>query len=163
MSYSISTGYTDTISTPKSLSIPDLDYKVDFAVTSESAKEVIISNITSPMDRTETFRFAVSDVKDVYTGTSVDSSFMAPSHKGVTLVCQLNDIWRYVDPSNLSLAQIDLPIEAHFVLKVPKTSYVTADQFLSVFQRLASLAFSTGSVTSSRLFNMLKGALDPTE
>lgn len=162
MSYSINTGYTDTISATKSLAIPDLDYSVDFAVTSESPKEVILSNITSPMDRTETLRFAITDVKDVYTGTSVDSSFMAPSHKGVALVCQLNDIWRYVDSTDLSLAQIDLPIEAHFVIKVPKTSYVTADQFASVIKRMISLGFGTGSVASTRLFNMLKGALDPT-
>lgn len=163
MSYSINTGYTDTVTTTKNVAIPDLSYVSDFTVTTDTAKEAILTNITSPMDRVETIRFGSTDIKDVYTGTGIDPAFMAPSHKGVSIVMQMNDIWRYCDATNLALPQIDLPISAHIVLKVPKTSYVTADQFLSALTRAFSLAFATGSVTSTRLYSLLKGALDPTE
>lgn len=161
MSYSINPGYTDSISATKNVAIPDLSYVADFAVTTDTAKEVILSNTTSPLDRVETIRFAAGDIKDIYSGTGIDSAYQAPSHKGVSVVAQVSDVWRYSDAADPSLPVIDLPLEAHLVLRVPKTSYITADQFLGVTKRAFSLLFDTGSVTSSRLFEILKGALDP--
>lgn len=163
MAYAISNGYTDTISTLKSVSIPDLDYSVDFAVTSDKPGEVILTNVTSPLDRAETIRFALTQIKDVYTNTDIDAAYKAPSHQGVSLVAQVSDVWRYSDSSNLALPAIDLPLSAHLVLKVPKSSYITADQYLSLVKRAFSLMFDTGAVTSARLLEMLKGSLDPNQ
>jgi hypothetical protein len=161
MSYSLNKGYTDTISTAKSIDIPDMDYSVDFSIISDKPGEVILTNITSPMDRGETIRFALTQVKDVYTGTDIDASYKAPSHAGVSLVAQVSDTWRYYDSTDLSLPAVDLPISAHVVIKVPKTSYITADDFLTIAKRAFSLLFDTGAITSARLVEMLKGSLDP--
>lgn len=161
MSYSLNKGYTDTITTTKSVAIPDLDYATDFRISTDVPGEVILTNVTSPMDRNESIRLALSSVKDIYTNTGVDPAYMAASHQGVSLVCQVIDTWRYADAANPTAQAIDLPISAHIVLKAPKTSYISADDYLSIAQRAFSLLFATGSVTSAHLVTLLKGALDP--
>lgn len=161
MSYSLNKGYTDAITTPKAVSVPDLSYSTDFRVSTDVPGEVIMTNITSPLDRNETVRFAITNIKDIYTNSGVDVSYMAPSHQGISLVTQVTDTWRYEDVANPTNPVIDLPISAHLVIKAPKTSYLGANDYLSIAQRAFSLLFDTGSVTSARLMTLLKGALDP--
>lgn len=161
MSYSLNKGYTDTITTPKNVAIPDLDYANDFHVSRDVPGEVVMTNTTSPLDREESIRFSITNVKDIYTGTSVDPAYFAPSHQGISLVIQVNDTWRYEDAVDPTAQAIDLPITSHIVIKAPKTSYIDADNYLSIVKRAVSLAFDTGSVTSNRLMMLLKGALNP--
>lgn len=161
MAYLLSKGYTDSL-TGKSTTIPDLDYS-DFAVVSESPSEVILSNLTSPIDRTETIRYAIQGINDVYNNTDIDSSVKAASHKGISLVCQVNDIYSYTDETDPSSARIDLPVSAHLVIKVPKSTYITADDYLAVAQRAFSAIFGTGSATSAQLQLLLRGAINPKE
>lgn len=161
MSYAINKGYTDTITATKSVAIPDLDYAHDFHVTQDVPGEVILTNITSPLDRGESIRFAITNVKDVYANTGVDPAFQAASHQGVSLVVQVNDTWRYEDSATPTASKVDLPISAHLVIKAPKTSFLGADDYLSITKRVYSLLFGTGAITSARLMMLLKGALDP--
>jgi hypothetical protein len=161
MAYSLNKGYTDSITTPKTVSVPDLKYTTDFKVSTDVPGELIMTNVTSPLDRNETIRFAVSNVKDIYAGSGVDSSCMAASHQGISLVAQVADVWRYADSAVPTAPVVDLPISAHLVIKAPKSSYLSADDYLAIAQRAFALLFATGSVTSTRLMQMLKGALDP--
>lgn len=161
MSYSLNKGYTDSIATAKSVPVVDLNYGSDFRVSTDVSGEVTLTNVTSPLDRNETIRFALAPIKDVYTNTGVDASYMAPSHQGLSLVVQVSDTWRYEDSANPTASKVDLPISAHLVIKAPKTSYIGADDYLAIAKRAFSLLFATGSVDSSRLMQMLKGALDP--
>lgn len=163
MSYSLDKGYTDTISTTKNVAVPDISYSADFRVASDVPGEVILTNVTSPLDRSETIRFALSNVKDIYANTPVDAAYMAASHQGLSLVVQVNDTWRYADSATPTAPAVDLPISAHIVIKAPKTSFLTADNYLSIVTRAVGLMFNTGSVTSARLMQMLKGALDPND
>lgn len=161
MSYLLNKGYTDTITTPKNVAVPDLDFANDFRVTTDVPGEVIMTNVTSPLDRNETIRFALSNVKDIYTNSGVDAAYQAASHQGISLVVQVNDTWRYADAADPTAQAVDLPITAHLVIKAPKTSFLSADNYLSIGQRAFSLMFGTGEVTSARLMMLLKGALDP--
>lgn len=161
MAYSLSKGYTDTITATKNVAIPDLDYAHDFRVSTDTPGEVILTNVTSPLDRGETIRFAVSNVKDIYANTGVDAAYQAASHQGISLVVQVSDTWRYSDPANPTATAVDLPIGAHLVIKAPKTSFLSANDYLSIAQRAISLLFNTNQVTSDRLMMLLKGALDP--
>lgn len=161
MAYSLNKGYTDSITTPKTVSIPDLKYSTDFKVSTDVPGEVIMTNVTSPLDRNETIRFALTNVKDIYSNTGVDPSCMAASHQGISLVAQVSDVWRYADAAVPTAAVVDLPISAHLVIKAPKSSFLAADDYLAIAQRAFALLFATGSVTSGRLMSLLKGALDP--
>lgn len=160
MSLELDRGYTDS-KQKKTVSIPDLDYKSDFAVTSDTATEVVLVNTTSPIDRAESLRFAISNIKDVYNGSDIDAGVQAASHRGVSLVCQISDTYSYYDPTDPNKTRVDLPVSAHIVVKAPKSSFIGADDYLAIAQRAFAGLFSTGSVTSDRLVELLKGALDP--
>lgn len=163
MAFTTSYGYTDSITTPKTLEVPDLDYAKDFAVTKDSADEVILTNTTSPVDQPETIRFGYQTVANVYTNTGIDPNFMAITKQGISLVAQVNDIMRVENNSEdcCSPLAYDLPIQAHVVIKVPKNQFVTADVALNAAKRAFASLLATGSVTSERLNAMLRDALKP--
>lgn len=156
-------GYTDSITTQKQLSIPDLDWDTDFAIVKDSANELILTNITSPVDQPETFRFGYQTVANIYAGTGIDPSFMSVSKRGVSLVSQVNDIYRIqcTDENACVPVVIDLPYEAHLVVKVPISQYVTADLAMQIGKRAFAGIFDTGGVTSARLGAMMRQALKP--
>lgn len=160
MSLKLDKGYTDS-QEDKAVLIPDLSYKSDFATSSDTASEVILSNTTSPIDRVETIRFAIQNVKDVYNGTDIDPGVQAASHRGVSLVCQVSDTYSYYDDADPANKRVDLPVSAHLVIKAPKSSFIGADDYLAIAKRAFASLFETGSTTSDRLVSLLRGALDP--
>lgn len=163
MAFTTSYGYTDSITTAKNVAIVDLDYAKDFAVTKDSADEVVITNTTSPVDQPETIRFGYQTVGNVYANTGIDPSYMAITKQGISLVAQVNDIMRVTnnDENCCSPLVYDLPIQAHVVIKVPKNQFITSDVALQAAKRAFSALFATGSVTSDRLNAMLRDALKP--
>lgn len=164
MAMKSSLGYTDSITTAKTLSVPDLSYAADFAVTRDTPDEVVITNTTSPIDQPETIRFGYNQVADVYRGTGIDPSVASVSKRGASIVVQLNDILRVACDSetNCSPVQFDLPISTHIVMKVPINQYITADLVKQLVLRNVAALFSTGKTDSTRIDALLRHALTPT-
>lgn len=161
MSKTLNVGYTDTVATPKNLPVPDLSYGVDFRVKSETANEVVITNVTSPIDRPEQLRFGYSEIKDVYANTSVDPSVYSNSRKGVQILCQVTDVYSVSDTVDATY-RVDLPVSCHVVVKIPACELITPDQIKALVFRSVSGMFETGQVTSARLNSMFRGSLTPT-
>lgn len=159
-----SLGYTDTISTPKSVSIPDLDYAHDFAVTKDTSEECILTNMTSPLDQPETLRFGYQNIADVYRNTGIDPSFMSTTKRGISVVSQVNDILRVIPDTDTTCCgdtSYDLPISAHVVVKVPVNANVTPDVVKTLVFRAVSTMFNTGKTDSTRIGELLRDALNP--
>lgn len=165
MGVQTSLGYTDSISQPKSVNIPDLDYNKDFAVTKDESDTVVITNVTSPIDQPETIRWSYQNVNDVYRNTGIDPSMTATTKRGVSIVGQVNDVMRVTtdEESGCCGVSYDLPLEAHVVIKVPLNQNVTSDVALALVKRAFATLFSTGSVTSQRIGQLLRDALKPAE
>lgn len=166
MSKVISTGYTDTaISGVTSLEFPRaiLNFEQDFRVKSNnSGKEVVITNITSPIDRPENIRIAYTDIANVYSGTGVEPSILAPSKRGVSILAQVTDVLSVTDTTDADY-RIDLPISAHMVIKVPSNDNITAAVVQTLVGRLLSSLFDEGVSTTARLDAILRGSLVPSE
>lgn len=160
MAKAVSVGYTDTIATPKAVSIPDLDFASDFAAKSTKDGLVILTNITSPLDRPENLRFAYSEIANVYEGTKVDPSYLGTSKRGVSVLCQVTDIFSLTDSEDTAY-RVDLPVSAHIVLRIPACEYITPDMAKALVLRAVSGLFATGAVTSSRIASLLRGSLEP--
>lgn len=160
----ISAGYTDTpiegVST-LSLSRAILNFEEDFRVKSDQpGKEVVLTNITSPIDRPEKIRIAYSDIANVYSGTGVDASVSAPTKRGVSVLCQLTDIISVTDDADPDY-RIDLPVSYHLVIKVPASEFLTAADIQTGLGRLLSSVYDSGVSTTSRLDAILRGSLVP--
>lgn len=166
MAKTINPGYTDTpISGVTTLSFPRgiLNYEKDFRVKSNNnGKEVILTNITSPIDRPENIRVAYSDVANIYSGTGIEPSVTAPTKRGVSILTQVTDVLSVQDDTDADF-RLDLPLSCHLVIKVPASEYVTAAQVKITVGRLLSSLFDSGSLTDSRLEAILRGSLVPTE
>lgn len=163
-------GYTDSVSTEKNISVPDLSYSADFAEDDKTAKrssssassELIITNLTSPTDQPETIRWGYESIADIYRNTGIDPSFMSVSKRGASLVGQVNDLLRVTpadDSGCCSMQQIMLPIEAHWVLKFPISQYVTPEIALQVLERAFATAYATGKTDASKLGALMRRSL----
>lgn len=162
MAKQISWGYNDTPTggAAKTLARSDFNYMDDFRCVSEKPGEVIITNITSPLDRPEQIRYATSNVANVYAGTSIDESVYAPSKRGVSLLAQVTETVSVTDDADADF-RIDLPLSAHLVIKTPASEHISADMVATLVGRLVGSLFESDDTTNTRLDAMLRGSLQP--
>lgn len=156
-----SMGYTDSKTTKLSLSVPTLSYSTDFAVKSETANEVILTNTTSPIDQPETVRFGIQNISNVYSGTPIALESQSVTKRGIQVLVQLNDIMRVTpSESECQCLPFDLPISSHHVIRVALNPNVTPDLIQTVILRNIAL-FYDGAVNSNRIGQLVRGALKP--
>lgn len=163
----INKGYTDTpITGVSSLTFPRaiLNFNKDFRVktSANNGSEVVLTNLTCPVDRPEKIRLAYTEIANVYSGTGIEPSVLAPTKKGVSLLAQVTDVLSVTDDADADY-RVDLPISAHLVIKVPQSQHVNAAVVQEVIGRLLSSLFDSGVSTTSRLEAILRGSLIPTE
>lgn len=165
MAKSVNKNYTDTpVSGVTSLSLPIsvVNFGKDFRVKVNEPQEVIITNLTSPIDRPEKFRFAMSDIKDIYKNSGIDPNLFSPSKRGVSVLVQLTDTYTVTDSADPT-HEVALPLEAHLVLKVPANEAVTTQMIVDFIGRLASGFFETGAVNPNRVKSLCRGSLLPAD
>jgi hypothetical protein len=166
MTKSVNLGYTDTpISGVSTLTFNRglINFAKDFRVKNNtSGKEVVLTNITSPVDRPENIRVAYTDVANIYNGTSIEPSVLAPTKRGVSILSQVTEVASVTDSTDADY-RIDLPLSAHLVIKVPSSEFVTSDMVLGLVGRLLSSLYDTGVTSTSRLDAILRGALVPSD
>lgn len=155
-------GYEDSkSSSPLSFTdIPNLDYSSDFAVAEQTAKQVIMVNTTTPVDQVESLKFSIQDVNNIYANTNIDPTLYAPSKKGKSVVCSLQDTARITNSTTNT--HVDYPIKAHFVLQFPVSTSISASDMLKVAKRMFALAFN-GANTNARLNELMRGVMKPGE
>lgn len=160
-----STGYTDTpVSGVSELTFPRgiLNFEKDFRVKANDAgKSVILTNITSPVDRPEKIRIAYTEVANVYSGTGIEASLSAPTKKGVSVLAQITETISVTDDADPDY-RVDLPVSYHLVVKVPASEHITSSDVQQGIGRLLSSLFDTGASDASRLEAILRGSLVPT-
>jgi len=165
MSKVLTTNYVDTpISGVTELNLKRglVNFGADFKVKKDSPEEVILTNLTCPVIYPEKIRFSVSDVNNVYTGSSIEPSLFAPTKRGISVLCQVVETWKVTDTVDPSY-EVALPVSAHLVLKVPNNEMVTPAAVQTLIGRLISGLFETGKTDSTRLSALLRGSLKPSD
>lgn len=161
----VNKGYTDTpVEGVSSLTFPRavLNYKADFRVKGNQPNEVVLSNITSPVDRPEQIRVAFSNIANVYSGTTIEPSLAAPTKRGISVLCQVTDVMSVTDDTDPDY-RIDLPVSYHVVIKIPANENLTTALIQEGLGRMISGLFETGSITLTRLEALIRGSLVPTD
>lgn len=160
----INPGYTDTPIegvTKLDFSRGLLNIREDFRVKSVNpGKEVVLTNITSPIDRPEKIRIAYQDIANVYSGTGIEPSLSAPTKRGVSVLAQVTDVISVTDDTDADY-RVDLPLSCHLVLKVPSSEHIDAKMVETVIGRLLSSLYDSGALDASRLEAILRGSLVP--
>lgn len=164
MSKTLSVNYTDTpIDGVSSLVFARglVNFAKDFKVKSEEPGEVLLTNLTSPVVYPEKIRISVSDVANVYNGSSVEPSLFAPTKKGTSLLVQVTEIFKVTD--SVTSQEVALPVSVHFVVKVPNHELVTPTIVENLIGRALSCLYDTGVSTTTRLTALLRGSLKPSD
>lgn len=161
-----SQGFVDTpISGVTSLTFPRaiLNIGKDFRVkSSQPGKEIVLTNVTSPIDRPEKIRVAYTDIANIYSGTGIEASLAAPTKRGISILVQETNVVSVTDSTDPDY-RIDLPVSYHLVIKVPASEHINASDVQAGLGRLLSSLFDSGISTDTRLEAILRGSLTPTE
>lgn len=163
MSKVINYGYTDTaISGVTSMNFPRglVNYRTDFRVQKNGADDVTLTNITSPVDRQERFRFALSEIKNIYANSGIDPSVWAASTKGSSLLISVAETISVTDSADPSY-RVDLPVTCNITLKAPTSDLITPEYLLTLLGRAVSGAYETGSLTTDGIKRLTHGSLVP--
>lgn len=136
--------------------VPVISYS-DLSVVEEGVAKTVVTNLLSPLDQPELIRVERQNVANVYSNTDIPRTLWATSTRGYSLVGQCNEIFRVTGSQGLTSFNIDLPVSAHWVLKVPATPYLGVSNYFDVLLRALSLAGTDGE----NLQKALRGATSP--
>jgi hypothetical protein len=158
-------GFTDTpvegVTGPLNFQRDVLNFQKDFRVkTNNPGKEVVLTNITSPVDRPENVRLAYQDIANIYSGTGIEPSVLSPSKKGVSILAQVTEVLSITDTTDASY-RVDKPASAHLVLKLAQDEMITPTVVEKLIGRLLSSLYDSGLLTEERLKAILRGSLVP--
>lgn len=149
--------------TTNPIEIAKVNFGADFVEkVSPNKGEVLITNVTAPIGRAETYRYALQSVADVYKGSDIEPSLRVAGKKGFSLVIQHNYVMVETDPNDPTYERL-LPFSGHTVLKFPAVESLTADKALMGFQRLLAPFFDTGSHIATRIAQLYRGVLKPSD
>jgi hypothetical protein len=160
-SWTVKSGETDSISTPKTLALPDLDFAHDYSVSSESGKEVRIINTTGgTLNPVEKLRFGRERVADIYRSTDVPAASKLPSSAGIRVLMG-SDFDLFLSNS-VTGAELVAPIRVWTCMESSTHNAITDEALLWAYARHMAEAFNTGDVTAAQIVQLFRGDLDPT-
>lgn len=158
--WTIASQVTDSDTTGKTLTITDLTYATDYAKIEDTATEAKLANITgSALDTMETIRYAKSDVKNVYTGTTVGASNQMPVKTGVRSLTEVNCLIKATN--SVSGEEYLVPLRAWTCIQVPTASFISDKALEYVLGRLFGATFNNDVTTISREEEVARGSLLP--
>lgn len=166
MSYTASTnhGTLTSAKTPTNVAIKAIDFDADFNVIAQSSNEVRLVSNKSPLGREDRFRFAVSDVTNIYTNSGIDRASQSQLKSGTKLLIGASTIHTFTDENGNSY---DKPMYGTLTLTAPKdpaeTQALLEDFVGLLYAGAANYAKSsaTGTPTvGARLWNMLRHVLE---
>lgn len=154
LGYTLGTGSFDLPTIPL--------HKADFVVKVDEPGEAIITNTTSPIDQPETIRFATQAVSNVYAGTDIEPTNYYATKKGASTVVQVRDILRVTDSTDPTF-RVDIPLECHIVVRVPKTPFVQVSDVRAVINRAISalLPLDATGGSNKRIEELVRGVMVP--
>lgn len=139
-----------------------VNFGADFRVERQTADEVVMTNMRSPLGDPEKFRHAFSVVNNVYSGTPIEPALRSQNVKGVRLLIQHTDIASVTDSGDATF-MAKLPFKVNITLEIPANEYVTATNAKDFLLRTIAGAFETGSNTAARLEAELRGSMLPAD
>ena len=136
-----------------------INFGNDFRVKTQSANELILTNMTSPLGKGETYRLLVNPVKDIYKNAGIDPVLYAASRRGVSVVNSLHSV--YTVTESTTGVTYDLPISGQIILKIPSDPLITPAITEDFLGRVLAGLYESGSATTARLSAVLRGSLKP--
>jgi hypothetical protein len=160
-------GSLTTAKAPQTIGATALNFGADFNVIAQSPNEVRLISNKSPLGREDKFRFAVSDVANIYTNSGIDRAAQSQLKTGTKILIGGSTVHTFTDENGNTY---DKPMYGTFTMTVPKdpaeSEELVADFVGMMFAAMSEWAKSEASGSpdmQSRLWNMLRHVLNPQE
>jgi transglutaminase-like putative cysteine protease len=151
---------TDTISTAKTPSVPDLSYSSDYTVIEDEPTQARLANITgSGLTPVEYLRYGRTSVNDVYTSFDVPASQQLPNKRGIRTLQEVRYVLKATN--SVSGAEVLLPMRGWICLEAPTADIVAPAALTELLMRTISASFGTGKTDGSQAISVARGDLIP--
>jgi hypothetical protein len=151
---------TDSISTAKTPSVPDLDYGNDYTVISDEPTEARLANTTgSGLMPAEYLRYGRTNVNDAYAQFDVPMQQQLPNKRGVRTLCEVQYLLKATN--SVSGAEYLLPMRGWICLQTPTADMVAPQALKDLLKRTIAAAFGTGEVSGTMAIDVARGDLIP--
>jgi hypothetical protein len=152
----------DTISTAKNISVPDLDYPVDFSVSSDVPGKVELMNVSgTSLEPVERLKYARSVVPNIYHGLDTLDAEKLAAVKGVRPF--IESLFLLSASNSVTGQTVVVPQRWQTSVETTTMNLMTAQALLWGMLRHFSALMGTGSVDASLLVRLFRGDLDPTK
>lgn len=160
--WTVASHEVDTISTAKTVAIPDLDFAHDFSVSSESAKGTDLLNTSgTALEPVERLRYFRDKIADVYRQTDINVAAKLPSAAGVRVSAENTEILSLAN--SVSGAELNVPIRIWTCVESSTHQAITGQALLWALLRHFSALFATGATSDTMLVKLFRGDTDPTK
>lgn len=148
-----------------SASYPEMD-KFDaasYSVKERNNGQIVLINVTSPLDRVQTLRIQSREIPDVYKGAGISPTATSPNRSGRNVATVFSYVLKVEEANGLIR---HLPMKASLSITIPNDAAVTAAHIGTLlegaFTSWSDPADWSGSDnTFARALALCKGALEP--
>lgn len=159
--WTIKSHEVDSISVPKTVSIPDLDYVHDFSVASADPNNVYLINVSgSALIPVERMRYGKERVSDIYRNTDIPRISQFSSPIGARAVFE--DINYFTVTNAITGSEQIVPTRLWTCIESIMGNVITGEALLWSLLRHIAQMFPTGAVDDNMLIRIFRGDLDPT-
>lgn len=158
MAITKSYGFDQTTATEITGFEPFLLEATDIVIKEDEPNRSVVEVKNSGYDRPEQFTFGCTAISNVYKGTNLTADLKPSTTGGVQILAKYTGYLTVEDSVDTSFEKL-IPISIHTVMQVPVNQFVTADDVLVYLRRQMGSLFKNVSATSSRIDELIRGAL----
>jgi hypothetical protein len=152
----------DTISSAKNISVPDLDYPVDYSVSADTPGKVELMNVSgTTLEPVERLKYACSVVPNIYHGLDTLDSEKLPTPKGKRPFVE--SLYLLSATNSVNGASVTVPLRYQTSCESSTMNLVTKQALTWGLYRHIAALLDTGSVDATLLVRLFRGDLDPTK
>lgn len=156
--WTVASQYSDSITTGKAITIPDIDWANDYALKEQGPGVALYHNITSmSLGVPETIQFKNRPVTDIYAKSAVPSAYRYSMKGGVNVGISVHETVKAVNSVSGDIVLFPIPISLS--LTVPTASFIDTSVLCHEVGRLIAALLDTGSTDVDRLVEIARGKL----
>lgn len=149
--------------TEGTLVIPFFNFDEDWKIVPSSNQgEIVLKNVRYPLDEPMTIRVSISEIKDIYKGSTIDASAKIPARAGIAVFAEYRATGVMADSNDPSFRGLVPLVHSHRFV-VPSAQGVDGTMILSEMARSMGMFFnaSESGATADRINELVHGVLSP--
>lgn len=165
MARTISFSHADTpISgvTTNPVNVGLVNWAADWRVELDSSKEAVLTNIVAPIGLPHRVKIYVKFIPDIYKNSGIEPGYQLTDKRGLGIYLQMEDTGLVTSDTDLTL-YAKVPVSSKLGVVVPYIPELTPTIAFDLWKRSLAMMVETGANTNSRIGNLLRGVLLPTD